>query len=292
MPQFTIAAENHEQSAEIARAILETAEREPVEIGVAGIEPLLVDYVDAASVARLREAGARVEDSTLVATVEATPETVNAALALFSDSLLTARFVDDAGTAMFERSDTNAESCRVTPSEYERLCETLPFELATALRPLGESAPTERFGSLETDQLEAYSIEKASPSASLSIPSALQVLLEQSERDAETIELVGSGPLLDRVDAESVATIVDAGATRDEFRLVGTVPATSETVAAVLELLTDALFELVVRDEIGQPLFVREQPGLEYCYLTASASDRVVEALNSAAIEPDQYAPK
>lgn len=282
MVPFTIAhsdSDSHEQSAELARAILEITDRECSTIEVVGIEPLLVDHVDAESVDRLRNAGVRVDDETLKGTVEATPDVVDAVLSLFSGGLLVARFIDGTGTAIFSRDDTDAESCRLTASEYEALCETVPFELLTRLRPFGESVPVDRFGSIETAGLSAYSIDSASAHAVSDVRSVLEAHLERTERTVETIELFGLLPPLEQVDADSVATLVEQGVTRDGVELVGTVPATPDSIDAVLELLSDALLRVVVRDTSGKPLFVREAPEENFWYVTDVESDRLRESV-------------
>jgi len=288
MIHFTIAAPDsnrHERSAEIARAVLDTTDRTVSEIEVGGVEPLLVEFVDEESVDRLRDAGVSVTDDTLDGTVEATPETVEAVLSLFSGGLLTARFVDPSGEEIFARHDTDAESCYLTETEYEALCETLDFELLTQLQPFGDSVPTDQFGSLKANGLMKCLVRYPSTTDTPSGRTAFETLLDSTERTVETIELFGVVPLLERVDADSVATLVENGATYDGIRLVGTVPASPASIDAIVALFSDALLRVVTRDSSERPLFVREQPELNYVFLTESEYDRLQAVLDDASLE-------
>ncbi|SFS32557.1 hypothetical protein [Halostagnicola kamekurae] len=119
----------------------------------------------------------------------------------------------------------------------------------------------------------------------------LEALLERAERDAETIELFGLRPLLERIDADSVAALVERGAVRDGIELVGTVPATPTSIDALLELFTDPLLRVAIVDASETPLFVREQPELNYWFLTDGEFDRLREAVDVELMESTDTAP-
>jgi hypothetical protein len=118
---------------EVTRAVLDANPREAVAINALGLTDLLRnidgDAVDVLS----NESGLTVNEMELYGKTEATPEILDALLALYSNALLTLTVYGADGTAIIARRDGTMLWCWLPESAYPKLGQRLDETMLAAL---------------------------------------------------------------------------------------------------------------------------------------------------------------
>ncbi|WP_254521594.1 hypothetical protein [Natrinema caseinilyticum] len=260
----------HESVSSIARIVIGNTQRSVTEVRITGILPLLSEHVDSEAVDTLIETGINTEEDTIQGTVQATSAVCEAVFSLFSDSLLSAEFVDESGNPVFIRQDNNADFIYLHPREYERIANELPTDLLARIYPREEDIPITRLpdgtNPAAGTSLTEYKLSKA---ASDSATPQWWDLIDLLDRDINRFQFCGLVPVLRRIDKEALAALQSDDTNTNERLVIGSLVATEENLHAVRTLWGDGIHYLYCEDIEEKPLFLRESPRYDFLYLTS-----------------------